>query len=132
MKAISMTCGDQAQKEHDLIILFRDIPKVSQERVRADFEDIERVLMSGRRVFDTWRYFERAVGDKGLTAMIDVDRARALSKAARVILDEADMVGLWGKISVTGKQNVRITGQERDYRYKIGMTFKGGESPPRT
>ena len=82
-------------------------------------------------MFDKWRYFERDVGVKGLSAMIDVDRARALCKAARVILDEAEMAGLWGRISVTGKQNVRITEQGRDYRYNLDMTFTGGESPAR-
>ena len=131
MKSISITCRDRAKKDHDLLILFRDMPQESQDRARADYPDIEDVMKKGRRVFDKWRYFERDIGVKGLSAMIDVDRARALCKAARVILDEAEMAGLWGRISVTGKQNVRITGQGRDYRYDLDMTFTGGESPAR-
>ena len=129
MKAISMTCSDEAEKSHDLIVLFRGMPEASQARIRADWEDTERILMEGRRVFDKWRYFEQGVGVKGLSALIDVDRARGLSKAARIILDEGEMVGLWGKISVTGRQKVHITGQRRDHRYKIDMTLKGGETP---
>ena len=63
--------------------------------------------------------------------MIDMARAHALGKAARVIIDEAKMVGLRGDLEVNAKQQVRDFGTSRTYNYRTNVTVTGGESPPK-
>lgn len=132
MKAISLTCKDEAIKTHDLLDLFNDLTEESQSRIKADYLEIEEVIEQGRQIFGGWRYFEQNVGGKGMVAMIDTARAHALGKAARVILDEAEMVGLRGTVKMDAKENVRIAGQRRIYDHKLDLTVTGNEWPPRT
>ena len=131
MKSISLTCNDEAEKIHDLIDLYNDLPQHSRDSMEADYPEIEEVLDQGRQVFDNWRYFQRAPSGKAMTSMIGSERARALSKAARVILDEAEMMGLWGNVKIDAKQNVRFNEGRRDYRIELDTTVTGGEWPPR-
>ena len=131
LKAISLTCKDEAIKTHDLRDLFADLPEECQGRLTADFPEIEGVLEQGRQTFGDWRYFEQALQGKGMVAMIDVARARALGKAARVILDEAAMMGLRGSVDLEAKENVQGSGSRRNYKQEYHGTVTGGEWPPR-
>lgn len=131
IKAISLTYKDEAIKTHDLLDLFDDLPEKSRLRICADFPDIPELMAQARQVFGAWRYFETNVGERGISAMIDMARAHALGKAARVIMDEAKMVGLRGDLEVNAKQQVREYGTSRTYNYRINVTVTGGESPPR-
>ena len=131
MKAISLTCKDEAIKTHDLLDLFNDLPKASRLRITADCPDIVVLMEQARQVFGSWRYFENNVGERGLSAMIDMPRAHLLGRAARVIIDEAEMVGLRGELEVNARQNVREIGLERTYHYMINTKVTGGEWPPR-
>lgn len=132
MKAICLTCKNEAIKDHDLMDLYNDLPELSQRRIEADYTDIKSVLQDGRQVFGTWRYFERNVGPEGLEALIDVPRAQKIGKAARVILDEGEIVGLGGTVQVDAKQNVQAIGERRVYRQNLQVKVKGGEAPPKT
>ncbi|MCY3665389.1 MAG: hypothetical protein OXH81_07005 [Gemmatimonadetes bacterium] len=130
MKAIRLTQKDEARKSHDLFRLYRDLPSDSRVRIEADFAEVKEVLRSGRHTFDKWRYFEANVGGRGMAAMIDTKRAFALAKAARVILDEAEMVGLGYSVNVDATQSVRKTGNQRDIHIKHHLKAKGTEAPP--
>ena len=88
-------------------------------------------MEQGRQTFGSWRYFEQAVEGKGMAAMIDIARARSLGKAARVILDEGDLMGLQGKLHLNAKENVRVTEGRRTYSQEFQATVTGGEWPPR-
>ena len=132
MKAVSLTCKDEASKIHDLIALYNDLPEASQNRIEADYPEIVDVMKEGSQTFDRWRYFEHALSGKGMEAMIRSDRARALGKAARVILDEGLIVGLSGEVELHARENVRVKGERRNYIYTLKAKITGGESPPRS
>ena len=130
MKAISITCIDEANKTHDLVVLFDHLPRESRDRLEADFPTIGDVLTQNRGTFEAWRYFEAAVGTDAFRGMTDPQRSRSLAKAARVILDEAEYVGLTGGIKVQANRKIRMTGEKREQKDKITLTIKGGEWPP--
>ena len=132
MKAICLTCKDEAIKTHDLMDLYEDLPEQSRRRMRADYPEIAKTLESGRQTFGQWRYFEMNVGEEGMRAMIDVQKARALGKAARVILDEAAMMGLDATVKMRAKRNVRIVADTEVQNQAINLKITGGESPPRS
>ena len=48
MKAISLTCKDEAIKTHDLLDLFNDLPEESRLRISADFPDIPELMAKAR------------------------------------------------------------------------------------
>ena len=131
MKAISLTCVHVANKGHDLLALFDDLPKESRDRLEADFSTIRDVLTQNRGTFGAWRYFEVAVGPDAFRGTTDPQSVRSLAKASRVILDEAEYVGLTGGITVQANRSVRVTGEKREHKDKITLTIKGGECPPR-
>ena len=95
MKAIRITLLNDARKSHDLWQLYRDLPSESRARIEEDYPQVLSVLEDARHTFDKWRYFEANVGGRGIGAMIDTERAFALAKTARVLLDEAEMMGHW-------------------------------------
>ena len=130
MKAISITCKDEALKTHDLKDLFDELPQESQKRIKADFPNIEESLSEYRQTFDKWRYFEMAAGENAFKAMIDTERSEKLAKAARVILDEASVVGLSGSVDVESTHEEHIKGQKAIYYDDIHVSVIGGESPP--
>ena len=130
MKAISLTVNDQALKTHDLKRLYDDLPEPSRCRVEADYPGIVAALDAGRQTFGTWRYFETNVGETVAQALIDTEQARNLGKAARVILDEAEMVGLGYKVNVTGQQDVRVSNGAESYRHNLTIDVTGREAPP--
>ena len=89
------------------------------------------MLTAGRHTFGAWRYFEKNVGEDGLHAMIDLDRARTLAKAARVILDEAEVVGLAGVVDTKAAMGMHKVGEQETHKQKINLRIKGRESPPK-
>ncbi len=109
MKAIALTVNDQALKTHDLKRLYDDLPEPSRCRVEADYPGTAAALKAGRQTFGSWRYFETEVGETVAKALIDTEQARNLGKAARVILDEAEMVGLGYKVNVKGQNKHNLT-----------------------
>lgn len=134
MKAVSLTVNDEALKKHDLKQLYDDLPEPSRRRVEADYPGIAAALDAGRQTFDSWRYFETAVGEAAARALIDTEQARNLGKAARVILDESEMVGLGYAVNLEGRQDVRASGDAGAYRQQLDITLninvKGREGPP--
>ena len=129
MKAICLTVKDEALKTHDLLALFNDLPKASIRRIKADYPGIDDLMMEERQRFESWRYFENKTEGKGMIAMINPVRAQALAKAARVILDEAEVMGLSGRISLKAKQDVRVSGGRKDYNHQVTATMRGVERP---
>ena len=131
MKAIRLTREDDARKSHDLWRLYRDLPEDSKARLEEDYPEIVSVLRVARFTFDKWRYFEANVGGHGMGAMIDTDRAFALAKAARVLLDEGELMGLGYSVRVDATRKVTQTGdrQQMHITHKLRTTSK--EAPPR-
>ena len=100
LKAILLTRSDEVAKKHNLSVLYKLLPSDSEIRLRADFKEIEEVLYQGRNVFGEWRYFQPKQGIEGIQALVDVNRAYTLAKAARVIIDEGVIAGLMNKVNV--------------------------------
>ena len=131
MKAIRLTRMDEARKSHDLWLLYRDLPVDSRTRIKEDFPEMDSVLKSARHTFDKWRYFEANVGGRGIKAMIDTDRALGLAKAARVLKDEAELMGLGYSVKVDATQTVTKTDDRRRVHIKHRLSMSGTEAPPR-
>ena len=131
MKAIRLTLLNEARKTHDLWQLYRDLPSESRARIEEDYPQVQSVLEDARYTFDKWRYFEANVGAHGMGAMIDTERAFALGKTARVLLDEAEMMGLGYSVSVDATRRVTKTGDRQDVHITHKMHTKGTELPPR-
>ena len=131
MKATRLTRMDQARKSHDLWRLYRDLPPDSRARIEEDFPEVGSVLNSARHTFDKWRYFEANVGGRGMNAMIDTERAFALAKAARVLLDEAEMMGLGYSVNLEATRTVTKIDDRKDMHVKHHLSTRGTEAPPR-
>ena len=130
MKAIRMTLTHKARRTHDLWKLYRDLPDPSTTRLETDFPEIRAILKTARHTFAKWRYFEADVGGQRIGAMIDTQRALALSKAARVLLDEAAFVGLGYSVALEATQRITKTGDSRNIHVKHRLRTKGTEAPP--
>ena len=130
MKAICMTLTDEARKSHDLWRLYRDLPLDSRARIENDFPEISSVLKKARHSFDKWRYFEANVGGRGMSAMIDTERAFALAKAARVLLDEAEIIGLGYSIEIEATRKFTKINERRNVYVKHQLSIEGREAPP--
>lgn len=130
MKAISLTVNDRALKQHDLKRLYDDLPEPSRCRVEADYPGIAAALEASRQTFGNWRYFQTDVADSVVQALIDTEQARNLGKAARVILDEAEMVGLEYSVNVKGRQDVRASGDAGKCWQNLKIKVDGREGPP--
>jgi hypothetical protein len=94
IKAILLTRTDVAAKSHNLSTLFGDLPEDCQKRLRGDFAGLDNVFMKYGRAFDAWRYLEPQAGLDAFLGLVDLERVRALEKAARVIIDEGAIAGL--------------------------------------
>ena len=132
IKAICLTCKDEAPKSHDLIALYDDLPALSKQRIETDYPEIVGTLRTGRHTFGQWRYFEVNVGEAGMRAMIDVPHAHAFGKAARVILDEAVMVGLGATVELETKDDIVFAGDTENHSVKFRVNIKARENPPPT
>ena len=133
MKAIRLTREDDARKSHDLWKLYCDLPPDSRSRIEADFREVVSVLKGARHTFDRWRYFETNVGSHSISAMIDTKRAFALAKMARVLLDEAEIMGLDYSIDLEVRHG--FTKDDDDElqlaRVAHALHISGTEAPPR-
>ena len=130
MKAIRLTLTHEARKTHDLWRLYCALPSACKERVEADFAEVGAVLKGARHTFDKWRYFEANVDGRGMRAMIDTERAFALAKAARVLLDEAEMVGLGYSVHVDAIRTVTKIDSRQEVNIEHHLRTKGIEAPP--
>ena len=131
MKAISLTVCDEARRVHDLRRLYDDLPESIRRRLEFDYPEIARVMEEGRHRFAGWRYFERGKKE-ALTAIIGTGLEQSLGKAARVFLDEAEIVGLRGGVDLKARRDVTDHGEKREAHYRFQATIKGAEDPPRT
>ena len=75
--------------------------------------------------------FEKNIGEKGIRGLIDWERTLKMEKAARVLLDEAEMVGLSEEIKHKLNEKTTVTPKTRSYQQKISLTIKGREAPPK-
>ena len=131
MKAICLTRKDKARKVHDLGQLYCDLPDDSKARLEEDFPEIGSVLKEARFSFAKHRYFDVNVGGHGSTDMINTERVFTLAKAARVLIDEAELMGLSYSVKLDAKQNV-TEADDRQYRHFVHkMLIKTIEAPPR-
>ena len=128
MKAIRLTRLDEARRDHDLLALYEDLPEDSRSRIEAAYPEIRLVLETAKHAFGKWRYFEETIGERGIRNMVDTEQALALGKAARVILDEAEVAGLTCRVELDGLQNVELTAKTKNYTYKHNFKVVGGES----
>ncbi|MCY4151154.1 MAG: hypothetical protein OXE94_02825 [Aestuariivita sp.] len=94
MKGITLSLTDKARKTHDLHKLYLGLPNDSKERIKKDEPEIERILEQSQDTFGRWRYFERSVAETAIGVMIDYDQGVSLGRIARILLDEAETVGL--------------------------------------
>ena len=131
MKAIRLTRSDDARKSHDLWRLYRDLPADCKRRIEADYPEVDCVLKRARHTFGKWRYFEVNVGDRGMSAMIDTDRALTLAKTARVLLDEAEMMGLGFSVNLKTRQRTTKTDARQHVHVIHDLSTRGTEAPPR-
>ena len=131
MKAISLTRRDETRKSHDLWELYSDLPEDSRARIEEDFPEAGSVMENARHTFGKWRYFEVDVGGHGISAMIDTDRAFSLAKVARVLLDEAELMGLGYSVHINATQQIAETGDRRDVHVKHKLHTTAKENPPR-
>ena len=131
MKAIRLTGMDNARKSHDLWRLYCDLPADSKTRIETDYSEVVSVLESARHTFGKWRYFEVNVGGQGMNAMIDTDRAFALAKTARVLLDEAELMGLGYSVKLKARQRVTKIDDRQHVHVIHDMDTEGTEAPPR-
>ena len=131
MKAIRLTCTNEARKIHDLWRLYCDLPEDSRARMEQDLPEVGSVLKKARYTFDKWRYFEANVGDRGMRAMIDTDRAFALAKTARVLLDEAELMGLGCSVEIDAARKVTKTDDRQHMHITHNMHTTSREAPPR-
>ena len=128
MKAISLTVNDEARKTHDLLCLYKRLPDSSRQRLEIDFPDIANVMSEGRHRFGEWRYFESGKKE-ALTAIIDTSLEQELGKVARVMLDEAEIVGLRGVIDMKARRDVTDHGDKKEVHHQFHATMRGAENP---
>ena len=103
MKAIALTCKFRTKKTHNLADLYAEMPQSSRTRVEADFPEIQQVMDEHTETFSNWRYFDMPSLEPVMRNMMNVETGRRLSKAARVLLDEAEICGLASVIEVSKK-----------------------------
>ena len=131
MKAIRLTRMDKARKSHDLWELYCDLPPDSRARIKEDFPEVDSVLEEARHTFDKWRYFEANGAGGGMSVMIDTERAFALAKTARVLLDEAEMMGLGYSVDLKVRQRFTKIDDQKDVHITHDLHTRGTEAPPR-
>ena len=132
MKAICFTRSNTARRTHDLWLLFEDLPEDSRNRLKEDFAGVETALKKARHTFGHWRYFEANVDAPRTKAMLDTNRAFDLAKAARVLLDEARLVGIQYSIDINATRNKTTEAGGRKFIHvKTNMNITGIEAPPR-
>ena len=102
----------------------RDLPEDSKTRLKADFAEIEDELERERHTFGRWRYFETNVGEEAIVAVTNIERAFALAKVARVIIDEGEIAGLAYKVDINVHAKFSVDNGNPRYweTYKLSVT----------
>ena len=128
LKAILITRKDEAEKTHDLLNLFQDLPDDSKTRLKVDFNEIEEVIEQGRNVFGKWRYFISEESEESLVALANVERAVDLAKTARVLIDECEIAGLDGEVKVKHEFEIDNLNSDTVHTQSYGLSLCAGES----
>lgn len=131
MKAICLTCVGEAAKSHDLLELFKDLPDESRLRLEADHPGVGNFLSSNRHVFGSQRYLSGNAKKNAVNAMINPMGANDMCRIARVLLDEAETMGLSCGLTINAKRATRDMGNRMLIKQKLNISAKAGESPPR-
>ena len=132
MKAICLTLRDEVRKSHDLWKLYSNLPEDSKTRIEEDFPEVCSAIKDVRHTFGKWRYFEMDVGALGIKAMIDTERAFSLGKAARVLLDEALLMGLGFSFDINmTKQDAETVDWRQTHVIDYTLGIRPRECPPR-
>ena len=129
LKAILITRQDEARKTHDLLELYNDLPEDSKTRLKADFAEIEDELERARHTFGHWRYFETNVGEEGMQALTNIERAFALAKAARAIIDEGKIAGLAYEVDINVNAKFSMDNGDTKYWETHKLSVTGWEAP---
>ena len=87
-------------------------------------------MEESRYLFDKWRYFDSSIGGDTIKAMIDRKRSFRLGKAARVLLDEAETVGLTYRVTLATNAQIRRRSERTNYGFTEKLRVRAGESPP--
>ena len=106
------------------------LPESSRERLEFYFPGIAEVVKEVRQRFRRWGYFLRDKKE-ALTAVTCTILEQSLDKAARVLLDEAEVVGLRGGEDLKPRPDVTDRGDRKKALCKFRATMKGAEDPPR-
>ena len=130
MKAICLTAKNQALKSHDLADLYADLPPTSVERMEVYHPEIQTSLEQGRGRFGDWRYFEKNTGETAIASLTPTELSMSLLKAARVLLDEAELLGLSGGVKLHANQSITVDDCSRSDDYRYDLSVHGGEAPP--
>lgn len=109
MKAILLTRLDEAEKSHDLSVLYMSLPEDCRERLQGDFPGILDIMKKYRHTFGRWRYFEPGAGQAAVSVLVNLEQIRGLQKAARIIVDEGVIAGLQYDINVQYKYDWGFT-----------------------
>lgn len=131
IKAICLTANGEAKKTHDLMALYCRLPEASRNRLVADLHDIEEIISDSRHVFGPWRYFEQSIGESAMRGLIDTQRAWHLGKAARVLLDEGNIMGLGCDVTMDAEQRGRFAERGGGAEYRVKVRLAAREGPPR-
>ncbi len=128
LKAILITRNNEAKKTHDLLELYRMLPEDCKSRIEADFAETKHVIAQGRYVFGKWRYFEHNEGEKGMLAMVNIERTYELAKVARVLIDDGVTAGLNYKVDVNHEVEVDLNDPDVSLSQMYNLKVSGGES----
>ena len=131
MKAISLTCKDEALRTHNLSKLFSDLPQESRKAIEADCLGATKVLAQFNQAFGEDKYLEGSDKKRKMMAMINLERTRKISKVARVMLDEAIRMGLKVTVKTNANRKVRMKGSQSIDHQKVKVDLYSEEAPPR-
>lgn len=131
MKSICLSCKDGALRTHNLSKLYNDLPAESKRRVEEDWTNIAEVLRAEEERFGKRRYFQAMGSRQDVLDSLDGSRASRLSKAARVLLDEGEIVGLSATIEGKSTTSLAIVEDRRTGTEKTNLKVKLGENPPK-
>ena len=66
-----------------------------------------------------------------MRALIDTERALRLGQAARLLLDEGDMVGLGCDVNMSAGRRTRFSEGGRWDQYDVSIRIRAKEGPPK-
>lgn len=131
MKAISLTTSNRAQRTHNLADLYANLPPSSRSRLETDFPEIQQVMANNTKTFSSWRYFDIPNGEQAIRNTTQAMTGQALSKAARVLIDEAEICGLVSEMRISQKVFIDETKEGGvSCNEHIDAKFNFGEAPP--